>query len=764
MSEISLSQKQSDTWHLLEDKQHSEVLYGGAGGGGKSYLGCIWHITRRTTYPGTRGLIGRSTLKALKDSTMVTFFKVAGQMGYRAGEHYKYNAQDNVVKWSNGSVTLFKDLAYYPSDPDFTSMGSTEFTDAFIDEVTDITEKAFEIVTSRIRWMLDDYKLSPTVLATCNPSPGWVKKRFVSDDEGHRVTLKEHQSFISALPDDNPDEAFKEIYISQLEKLTDDYDRRRLRYGDWDVKQKVLRPFAICFDRARHVSLLAEFDSRKLIYISFDFNLDPFGFIFQHKWADDKGYHCHTFDEGKIRDASLEAGLDWIKTKYGRYTHNFVITGDKMGDRRDMGQIDRASYYSRMARYFKLRPIQIETHGNPQHKISRDDVNYTLTHFDDFIIHPNCRESISDMQSVEVDAYGKIVKENRQNVNQRSDFLDCFTGDTMIETISGSKRIDQIEIGESVITSKGVNLVFDTWSSIADVYEWTSSDGRIIKCTKGHKFMTNERGWCEIYIIFEQRLTICSHQLQLTTTELIIENTQNNRTTILEERGKDTQEHYIGKCGSIFMEKYQTDIRSIIRTMTQLITGLRTLSWCNAVSINANTCLNGLKRILSILRGLRQKDKKQQKSGIQARMVGSGILRTVKRTDWAQGSTVLETAHNAVINTKGNHIKTSSAPINVNLSGEENQVLTMRSGNVKYAKPVLTSADTLRVKDAQTAKQLESITIQRFKYLGPMTVYDISVETNHEFYANGLLAHNCLRYSINDRFIQKWLKQHQLKK
>lgn len=36
--DITLSQKQSDAWHYLEDNITTEVVYGGAAGGGKSFL------------------------------------------------------------------------------------------------------------------------------------------------------------------------------------------------------------------------------------------------------------------------------------------------------------------------------------------------------------------------------------------------------------------------------------------------------------------------------------------------------------------------------------------------------------------------------------------------------------------------------------------------------------------------------------------------------------------------------------------------------
>src|SRR5690606_19670380 len=111
-----LSVKQTKAWDALEDEHTSEVFYGGAAGGGKSLLGCIWHIHRRTKYPGTRGLIGRSKIKSLEESTLVTLFTVLSKMKYVSGRDYKYNAQKNFIAWRNGSKTILKDLFLYPSD------------------------------------------------------------------------------------------------------------------------------------------------------------------------------------------------------------------------------------------------------------------------------------------------------------------------------------------------------------------------------------------------------------------------------------------------------------------------------------------------------------------------------------------------------------------------------------------------------------------------------------------------------------------------
>ena len=58
--------------HLAIDHECELVLFGGAAGGSKSFLGCAWQVQRRLKYEGTRGLIGRSKLDTLKKTTVKT--------------------------------------------------------------------------------------------------------------------------------------------------------------------------------------------------------------------------------------------------------------------------------------------------------------------------------------------------------------------------------------------------------------------------------------------------------------------------------------------------------------------------------------------------------------------------------------------------------------------------------------------------------------------------------------------------------------------
>jgi phage terminase large subunit len=272
---FTLSPKQSEALKALQDNQTTEIFYGGGAGSGKSYFGCYWQIKQRLQYPKTRGMIGRVELKSLKESTLVTFFKVCSILKLEAGKHYKYNAQDHTITWYNGSKTVLQELAYYPSDPDFQRFGSTEYTDVFIDEASEISEKAFDIINSRIRWMIADYNLTPKILITGNAGDHWIKNKYIKDSKGKPVELKKYQRVIRGTVKDNIDKNFATNYESQLEKISSTYDRLRLLNDDWDIMPRTGREYYFSFVPSKHICRF-EYNPDEPLHISLDFNVNPY--------------------------------------------------------------------------------------------------------------------------------------------------------------------------------------------------------------------------------------------------------------------------------------------------------------------------------------------------------------------------------------------------------------------------------------------------------------------------------------------------------
>jgi hypothetical protein len=151
-------------------------------------------------------------------------------MGLQKGVDYKYNAMDGVIEFVQpGSTIYLKDLFAYPSDPDFDSLGSTEYTYAFIDEASQIKQKAKNVVRSRLRYMLDDFGIIPKLLMTCNPSKNFLYTEFYKPAKDN--TLERGKAFIPSKVQDNPH--LPDSYIATLKTL-DKISQERLLYGNWE--------------------------------------------------------------------------------------------------------------------------------------------------------------------------------------------------------------------------------------------------------------------------------------------------------------------------------------------------------------------------------------------------------------------------------------------------------------------------------------------------------------------------------------------------
>jgi phage terminase large subunit len=224
---MKLLPKQENAVYYLNDKVTEEILYGGAAGGGKTALDCLHLIEKCQKYKGSRWLMGRSKLKTLKETTLNTFFELSSKLNL--GSQFKFNAQENVIHWKNGSDILLKDLFLYPSDPNFDSLGSLELTGAVIDECNQVNYKAWQIVKSRIRYKLTEFDLMPKMLGTCNPSKNWTYSNFYKPFKDG--SLSEYRKFIQALPTDNPH--LHPTYIQSLLRL-DKNSKERLYYGNWE--------------------------------------------------------------------------------------------------------------------------------------------------------------------------------------------------------------------------------------------------------------------------------------------------------------------------------------------------------------------------------------------------------------------------------------------------------------------------------------------------------------------------------------------------
>ena len=216
-------------YYWIEDDQVEEILFGGAKGGAKSYLGCTLIFSDALTYPGTHYFIARHSLTDLIKFTTPSIYEVIGHMNINHLDYMRFNGKENYFDIYNGSRVYFLDCKHLPSDPDYHRFGSMQFTRGWLEEVGEIPSKAIINLSASVgRWKNKQYNLGRKLFMTCNPNKGYAYKEFYIPHEEN--TLPNYRKFIKSLPTDN--KYLSKEYLDMLNRLPKN-ERARLLLGDW---------------------------------------------------------------------------------------------------------------------------------------------------------------------------------------------------------------------------------------------------------------------------------------------------------------------------------------------------------------------------------------------------------------------------------------------------------------------------------------------------------------------------------------------------
>ena len=205
-----------------------------------SWTGCVWLAFMCLTYPGTKWFIGRESLKRLRESTLITFFKVCSKYGIQRDQVFKYNGQDHFIEFENGSRIDMLDLRFLPSDPLYERYGSIEYTGGWIEEGGEINFGAYDTLKTRIgRHMNDFYGIVRKLFISCNPKKNWMYTTFFKPAKDG--SLPSHMTYLPCLVQENP--FIEKDYIKALESTTDKVKKERLLKGNWEYDDN---PNALC--------------------------------------------------------------------------------------------------------------------------------------------------------------------------------------------------------------------------------------------------------------------------------------------------------------------------------------------------------------------------------------------------------------------------------------------------------------------------------------------------------------------------------------
>ncbi len=245
------------------------TCYGGARGGGKSFVARIKAILLALYYPGIQILLLRRTYGELLENHVLPL-----QKELKSKEKNKiavWNTQEKVFSFPNGSRIK---LGYCDTEADVLQYQGQAYEAIFMEEATHFTEFQFNCLKESNRLSGQCKKeLKPRMYLTCNPGGVghiWVKRLFIDRDYEENENGDEY-SFIPALVYENeyimkndPD------YVKALESLPEDRKKAML-YGDWDIFEG---QFFSEFNRSVHVIEPFEIPSDWYVYFTMDYGLD----------------------------------------------------------------------------------------------------------------------------------------------------------------------------------------------------------------------------------------------------------------------------------------------------------------------------------------------------------------------------------------------------------------------------------------------------------------------------------------------------------
>ena len=365
-----------------------------------------------------------------------------------------------------------------------------------------------------------------------------------------------------------------------------------------------------------------------------------------------------------------------------------------------------------------------------------------------FILSPNChylRKAMNGGYHYEKDPRS-LGEEYKIMPSKNFSSHICLSGDTMVLAPEGEKRIDEIRVGDFVVTPFGNRQVTAAGltQKNAEVIEITFSDGRKIKCTENHKFIKSNKSiaksnalryndvlqdynsWRTLKWSIQSLLSLKERNIgfrQAITTELKIGESQ--RVTYIEQSGN-----------TITDVRFQKDM-PFITSMGMFSTMTFPISdWFPDQNIHGFISKKESQMEHWITKHLFLKLGKQRNLGMGQRKDSSGTVNTEKKVGLAEKFI----SPLVCIVEKVFKLRFLQEKSSVEETVKHDTDTT--AGKTTFKERVLFVVQTLkRINILKSKPAPRIVQISRLPEL--KDVYNITVNIDHVFYANGILTCNC---------------------
>lgn len=747
-----------------------EVVLEGAAGSGKT-LAILYKLHQLAlNNPGARILIVRKTRESMNESVLATFEQdVLGESselipkGQRNARH-SYN-------YPNGAQIIIAGLQTASQDQRERIMSSS-YDVCFVCECSELSESDWNRITSRLRNGKMDYQ---GILGDLNPTTPshWL---YVREAHGKVKILQSYHKDNPALFDGNDWTPKGKAYINKLSNLTG-LDRVRLFEGRRGSAQGVIYS-DVWQDGALdgNVTEAAEYVPEMRFDAVKQKEIDVTSSLY---WFCDDGYvgsydeelqqftaqsHPRVIllaqvrDDGKVCIFEESFKVQTLPERHIKmveelgYAEPFKCVVDKSA-------VDLIARLNERYNAMQQKIVDVEEGI----KLVRSYVAADENGVRKLLVHPRCRFTRFEFASYKRDEKGKILKEHDHA---------CLVAGTLIHTHKGDVPIELVEPCDSVLTRYGFRNVSAAGITGTNqkVFEVVLSNGNSITGTDNHPVFVVGKGFVPIDAlrygdIIEQipyrrakcQATKGSTLRQLSSMGLSLGDTLTQK--IGATRCTTSQMAHvlcaglatcIKKFGSRFTVKSRMDARYIIptRTLSTIQSGiLSVFPLANTRNfIQTNLQSGARKTRFPLLRQLRRlaggvillREWLGVKSLRQLSENLVGLMRNTRNTIVWYAEMFLSPGTCAT--TSRNFV-----PITASLHGDaEATPMTLRESAL--------SVET-RFGQTNTVKQNSvPVSVVRVRALkNTATVYNLTVDDVPEYYANGVLVHNCdaIRYGLS---------------
>jgi len=359
-----------------------------------------------------------------------------------------------------------------------------------------------------------------------------------------------------------------------------------------------------------------------------------------------------------------------------------------------------------------------------------------------------------------ISIFSNLVRDENNQLDVSTEGEDhCLHGDTLVNTSEGAVKIrDLVNTYGSVFTINGALVQYNNCRMTqkdAETINVHFSNGKIVRCTPEHKFLTTEQTWVEAQHLLGKTCSLVNPVVRSKVSPILFKNLMVKDTIYVESISKKVEVDYIGLCTVVILEKYQQHITYIIEMVTQATIKLKIWSLSKVIIIY---------RIILKLRIIATGYKlgwMEPLYGTKAKKVLSGI-----------NSIIMKLLNTFCIKNILLYVKTAVKPMKLHTAGSvltyvnrnivEKVSWTMKNVFVSCAETISTLINIKkrvpaldRVEDCMVATTVTNITKS-----DNADVYCMNVEDTHAFcIEDGILVHNCwdeTRYRVlkgNNRLV-----------